>query len=957
MTADLEIRATEPASLQVVVKGGTVRLPDGEVIDLKPTILEVAPPEVRTFTAEKRDGSLYQTPQNHAPYFEKWDPWPAGPSSNPTLVPLTPATSEAGTLLLGHFYRAWQPETLEVRKADGSVAVRGEDYVFNKDWGQIANKDNGLGFPGQGHVEASIRAALPRLDLIQVDDSGVPKIKQGPVSIACPLLPHADPDHFELAAVWVTQWRAADHPDYDPEDPAIKGVEGYAITRKQILPISGIEPVEPVNPDEVYPFVAKLRDKKTARIAFMGDSITVGAESLLWQDEDRAYGPGDKTWRGQVVYRLRGAYRKADIIPLEGYRGGGRSSHGVERLEALLGRASPDLVVIAYGANDVFGPVGGEPRTSLKEYEENIRRMVDMAQEADAAVLLVETFPVSPYRRGGGADRIPAYNALLREIADEEGVALAPVYEYFSNLPLEGIPEVTQIHNHLNHPGRLGHQLYSEAVYSVFREAAESLPEDEPEMESVHRPALEQLARVPGHWTATPQPLPPFEQIADASRTRLPVYGLYCWQCEYLNFHDEIQEVGWPTLRLSGPITDEFMETFVHDDVEIMMTIAARKPFPAEGSSVGEWRNRFTHDSDEAFIEDYVGDVKWLLGRYGPNGDFFKENPDLPHKPIRFLEIFNEPNLWYLDRARDDRRSHALPADPVEREKLFKYRQDLYTRLLKACHTVIKENWPEVTVVGFATSGPMKLDVPFIRGVHERYPEIVDFYDILSTHPYQRPTPPEGDYVRSWGSYSIAGSMAEIKEIMRKAGAADKPVWYTELCWTMEPDESSQFSAARKPDVDRDIPRILHPAYYTRMYLWTLRLGVERMNFMAITDVDMVNVGMFDAGPPKKWRPTAIAIRNQIDLMPHPKLRSAVSDGKDNTYAWWIESDVGKAPDALGDVLAAWNIEGRTPLTIDWPDDVESVTVVDMLGGRSQAPVVDGKVRVEIGPLPVYLLR
>jgi len=30
---------------------------------------------------------------------------------------------------------------------------------------------------------------------------------------------------------------------------------------------------------------------------------------------------------------------------------------------------------------------------------------------------------------------------------------------------------------------------------------------------------------------------------------------------------------------------------------------------------------------------------------------------------------------------------------------------------------------------------------------------------------------------------------------------------------------------------------------------------------------------------------------------------------------------------------------------------------VDMLGGRSEAPVTDGKVTLEIGPLPVYLLR
>lgn len=941
--ASVTIHPTEPASLRIIVEGGTTFLNDGTPVEIQPTILEVDPPEVRTFVARNRDGSLHTTPENYAPYFEKWDPWPAGPSSNPTLVPLTPPTSEAGTLLLGHFYRAWQPETLVVEKAGGSLAQKDRDFVFNEDWGLIANKDNGLGIPGQGTVEASIQAALPRLDLIQVDKSGVPKIKRGPTSIACPILPHSDPDHVELAAVWVTQWRTGD---------------AYLITEEQILPIGRPDPVASVNPQALQSTASKLRGLEEVKIAFMGDSIMVGAESLLWQDQDRAYTAGDKTWRGQLVYRLRGQYRSATITPLQGYRGGGRSSDGLERLDALLQTETPDLVVIAYGANDASGPVEGQPRTSLKEYKDNILKMIHMAKEAGAEVLLVETFPVSPYRRGGGADRLPEYNAVLRDLAASEEVALSPVYDMWQTLPQEGIPTVTQIHNHMNHPGELGHRLYAEAAFQVFRAAAGKLPpQDKESMAGVHRPDLAQPDRVPGYFTTSPQPLPPIEEIAAAPRTRLPVYGLYCWQAEYLQFHDAIQEVGWPTLRLSGPITDEFMKTFVHDEVEIMMTIAARKPYPDVGSSVGSWRNRFTHDSDVAFIEDYVGDVKWLLGRYGPNGDFFKENPDLPHKPIRFLEIFNEPNLWYLDRARDDRRSHGLPSDPGEREELLANRQRLYSDLLKACHTAIKEEWPKVQVVGFATSGPMKLDVPFIRAVHERFPDVVNYYDILSTHPYQRPTPPEGDYAREWGSYSIAGSMAEIRDIMRKAGAGDKPVWYTELCWTMEPDESSTFSVARRGDTDRDIPPILHPAYYTRMYLWTLRLGVERMNFMAVTDVDMVNVGMFEAGTAKSWRPTAVAIKNQINLMPHPKILAAECEGTGNTYAYWVESDKGKAINGTGDVLAVWNVEGRTVFTVEWPDDAAYVTVVDMLGGRSQAPVTDGKVCIGIGPLPVYLLR
>ena len=39
-----------------------------------------------------------------------------------------------------------------------------------------------------------------------------------------------------------------------------------------------------------------------------------------------------------------------------------------------------------------------------------------------------------------------------------------------------------------------------------------------------------------------------------------------------------------------------------------------------------------------------------VVGRYGPNGSFWAEHPSVPKEPIRFWQIYNEPNFKYFIR-------------------------------------------------------------------------------------------------------------------------------------------------------------------------------------------------------------------------------------------------------------------------------------------------------------------
>jgi hypothetical protein len=55
--------------------------------------------------------------------------------------------------------------------------------------------------------------------------------------------------------------------------------------------------------------------------------------------------------------------------------------------------------------------------------------------------------------------------------------------------------------------------------------------------------------------------------------------------------------------------------------------------------------------SPPARNEDYTAYLAALLRRYGPQGTFWKERPDLPRRPLREWQIWNEPHLdvyWHV---------------------------------------------------------------------------------------------------------------------------------------------------------------------------------------------------------------------------------------------------------------------------------------------------------------------
>jgi hypothetical protein len=65
-----------------------------------------------------------------------------------------------------------------------------------------------------------------------------------------------------------------------------------------------------------------------------------------------------------------------------------------------------------------------------------------------------------------------------------------------------------------------------------------------------------------------------------------------------------------------------------------------------------EWAKRYPgrHGSPPASAADYAAFVTRLVQRYGPAGTFWTEHPELPKRPLREWQIWNEPHFdfyWY----------------------------------------------------------------------------------------------------------------------------------------------------------------------------------------------------------------------------------------------------------------------------------------------------------------------
>jgi len=155
-------------------------------------------------------------------------------------------------------------------------------------------------------------------------------------------------------------------------------------------------------------------------------------------------------------------------------------------------------------------------------------------------------------------------------------------------------------------------------------------------------------------------------------------------------------------------------------------------------------------------LEDYRDFVGQVVGRYQGR--------------VRAYIIWNEPNLaieWGGQRP-----------DPAA-----------FTELLRAGYEAVKENDPEALVVaaGLAPTNTNDAsavdDRVFLRAMYEA--GAAAYFDVLGAHSYSFGQAPGASAADS--EHPAFGRLVELRAIMEENEDGHKPVWITELGWTVDP--------------------------------------------------------------------------------------------------------------------------------------------------------------------------
>ena len=189
-----------------------------------------------------------------------------------------------------------------------------------------------------------------------------------------------------------------------------------------------------------------------------------------------------------------------------------------------------------------------------------------------------------------------------------------------------------------------------------------------------------------------------------------------------------------------------------------------------------DWAAKYParHGSPPEFPEDYAAFVRRLVERYGPAGTFWAERPDLPVRPIRDWQIWNEPHFdfyWYtpdggwapeyvelLKKAK----TAIDSVDPGARVVLAGY-ADASWKVLNATYKAGGKNAFDVATINIFTGRPgfVMSAVRLTRRVTKRYRDgDTPLWVTETTFPAARGRvrPPEQDWQRRW--YTTPSGMA-----------------------------------------------------------------------------------------------------------------------------------------------------------------------------------------------------
>lgn len=199
----------------------------------------------------------------------------------------------------------------------------------------------------------------------------------------------------------------------------------------------------------------KLRKKEPLRIGVSGDSITAGLNASGVTGAP----PYMPSYPGLTAMQLEATYG-SPIQMTNRAVPGWSIGHGIEDLEKLL-ESQPDLLIVAYGMNDVGRR---DPGWFRDQYGAFLKKLEKLAPGTE--VILVSTMIGNQEWVHTPREMFDKYRDVLAEF-QREGVALADVTAVWDVMLTEK-HDYDLTGNGLNHPNDCGNRLYAQTILSLL---------------------------------------------------------------------------------------------------------------------------------------------------------------------------------------------------------------------------------------------------------------------------------------------------------------------------------------------------------------------------------------------------------------------------------------------------------------------------------------------------------
>ena len=238
-------------------------------------------------------------------------------------------------------------------------------------------------------------------------------------------------------------------------------VDFTKLTEASLLPVT--ETVCPAGPpvaDHLLPrTMRKLRNGEPLRILAWGDSVTEGGYAGL---------PAGKRWQEQFVERLKARFPQAKIELLTNGWGGRNSGAFLQAPESDRKHHYP-ASVLGVKADLILSEFTNDSWISEKDFNARYNRFLKDFRAAGSEWIAIAPHHLIGMNNVDGADP-RLYVRLLRDFCRKNDVPLADVSYRFSRLHRQGIPFLTLLTNHYNHPGPRGMAIYADALMALFPE-------------------------------------------------------------------------------------------------------------------------------------------------------------------------------------------------------------------------------------------------------------------------------------------------------------------------------------------------------------------------------------------------------------------------------------------------------------------------------------------------------